>query len=176
MAHEKPIPSKVTVMKHPIHPMVVVFPIAFLTSAFLSDLAFWWLGDEFWALASFWLATGGFVMGVFAAFLGMADFFQLKQARSLVTGWSHFIVAIMALALAGTNVGLRWNDPVEAALPWGIFVSAVMALMVGIAGWLGGSLTFEHGIGTYEREPDGEDERPPARAGTAAGRMAPPRE
>lgn len=148
-AHDKPIPSKVAIMQHPLHPMVVVFPIAFLMGTFVTDAVFWWRGDAFWAQMSFWLATAGFVMGVLAALLGMADFFQMREVRRHVAGWSHFIAGIMALALAGTNVGLRWDDPVGTALPWGIFVSAVMVLVVGVTGWLGGTLTFRHGIGTY---------------------------
>lgn len=153
-AHEKPIPSKVAFMKHPLHPIVVVFPIAFLIFAFVTDAVFWWRGEEFWAQVSFWLALTGFSLGLVAALLGAADFMLVPEARRHVAAWSHFMVAVMTLALAGTNVALRWEDPVGAVLPWGILVSAMMAMMVSITGWLGGTLTFRHGIGTYIHDTD----------------------
>lgn len=146
---EGPVPSKVTLMHHPLHPMVVVFPIAFLMFTVVTDAAYWYLRDPFWAQVSFWLVAAGFTFGVLAALLGLADFVLVKEARREVTGWSHMIVGIMTLSLAGANVQLRWDDPVAAALPWGLFLSTLMALTVSLTGWLGGTLTFRHGIGTY---------------------------
>lgn len=154
-------------MQHPLHPIAVVFPTAFLIATPVTDVAFWLRGDPFWALASFWLATSGFVMGVLAALLGMAEFLLVKEVRSRLAGWTHLISALMALALAGANVQLRLEDPAGAVLPWGMVLSLVMALMVSVAGWIGGTLTFGHGIGTYvhrhdeheqgRKEPAGEE-------------------
>lgn len=152
--HEKPIPSKVAIHQHPLHPMSVHFPIAFLGFAPLADLAFWWLGDVFWAQAAFWMIAAGFAMGVVAALLGTADFILVRAVRRHVAGWSHFIAAIMALSLAGANLMLRLDDPVGSALPWGLFTSLATLLVLGFAGWLGGTLTFRHGIGTYVHEID----------------------
>jgi len=152
LPHDKPIPSRVAILQHPLHPMVVVFPISFLQSTLISDGLFWWLGNDFWALVSFWLTAAGLTMGCIAALLGFADFLLMKQVRQHIAAWSHMIVGIMVLALAATNLQLRWDDPAAAVLPWGIVVSAVLTLMVMVAGWLGGTLTFRHGIGTYVHE------------------------
>lgn len=154
LPHDKPIPSRVTLMAHPLHPMVVVFPISFLQSTLVSDGVYWWLGDDFWAQVSFWLSAAGLAMGCLAALLGLADFLLVKQVRQHVAAWSHMIVGIMVLSLAATNVQLRWDDPASAVLPWGIVVSALLALMVMLTGWLGGTLTFRHGIGTYVGDHD----------------------
>lgn len=147
--HAQPIPSRVAILQHPLHPMVVVFPISFLLSTPVSDMLFWWRGEDFWAQVSFWLSVAGLAMGSLAALLGLADFLLMKQVRQHVAAWSHMIVGIMVLSLAATNLNLRWDDPASAVLPWGMVVSVVLALMVMIAGWLGGTLTFRHGIGTY---------------------------
>lgn len=147
--HEHPTPSKVAFLQHPLHPMVVVFPVAFLLSVVATDAVFWWRGEAFWALASFWLSAAGFVTGVLAALLGFADFVQMKEVRRQVTGWSHFVVGIMTLSLAGANAQMRLDDPVGAVLPWGIVLSTAMMVMVIVTGWLGGTLTFRYGIGTY---------------------------
>jgi len=157
--HDHPTPSKVAIMQHPLHPMVVVFPIAFLMSVVCTDAVFWWRGDAFWAFASFWLSAAGFAMGVLAALLGFADFVQIKEARRHVVGWSHFMVGIMTLSLAGANVQLRIDDPVGAVLPWGIVLSTAMIVTVAVTGWLGGTLTFRHGIGTYSDESGGNEPR-----------------
>jgi uncharacterized membrane protein len=155
--HDEPTPSRVAFLKHPLHPMTVVFPIAFFTATPAADLTFWLRGDPFWALAAFWLATAGFVLGIVAALLGIAEFLLMKEVRNRLAGWTHLVTGLMALALAGANVQLRLADPVAAVLPWGILLSAAMALMVGVAGWIGGTLTFGHGIGTYVHGHDAHD-------------------
>lgn len=152
--HDHPIPSRVAILQHPLHPMVVVFPISFLLSTLVSDAVFWWRGEEFWAQVSFWLSASGLTLGCLAALLGLTDFLLMNRVRQHVAAWSHMIVGILVLSLAATNLQLRWDDPVSAVLPWGIVVSAVLALMVMVTGWLGGTLTFRHGIGTYVHEHD----------------------
>jgi uncharacterized membrane protein len=152
------IPSTVAIMQHPIHPMAVVYPIALLSLVLPSDLVFWFTGDPFWARVSYWLVLGGLVMGLFAGSIGMIDFFTMKRVRSHVSGWSHFISAIVLLALAGANLQQRWVDHEAAVLPWGVMLSAAMAVVVGVTGWLGGTLTFGHAIGSFEHEQDNEHE------------------
>lgn len=149
---DETVPSKIAFRKHPLHPMAVVFPVAFLLTAPLTDLAFWFFGDPFWALASFWLTVAGFVMGVVAALLGLAEFILIKAIRTRLDSWTHMLAAVMALALAAANAQLRVNDPVGAVLPWGVLLSTVMALMVCVTGWIGGTLTFKHGIGIFVHE------------------------
>jgi len=162
---DKPIPSRVAILQHPLHPMLVVFPISFLTFTLVTDVVFWWRGDVFWAQLSFWLCAAGLTLGILAASLGLSDFLLMKKVREHVAAWSHMIVGIMVLSLAATNLQLRWDDPVGAVLPWGLLTSAVLALMVSVAGWLGGTLTFRHGIGTYVKatgEVSGDAKQPEA--------------
>uniref|UniRef100_UPI002ED89BD0 DUF2231 domain-containing protein n=1 Tax=Novilysobacter viscosus TaxID=3098602 RepID=UPI002ED89BD0 len=101
--YTRKVPSVMALHKHPIHPMLVVFPIAFLGTMFLTDMAYVLRGDEFWALVSFWLNLGGLVMGVIAGAIGMGDFMILREVRNHVSAWSHFIAAVMLLALAAAG-------------------------------------------------------------------------
>ena len=94
--------------------------------------------------------------------LGFADFVQMKEVRRHVTGWSHFVVGIMTLSLAGANAQMRMDDPVGAVLPWGMVLSTAMMVMVVVTGWLGGTLTFRYGIGTYSVATSDEDPSPPS--------------
>src|SRR3954471_17500016 len=87
----KDAPSTAAVGGHPIHPMLIPFPIAFLCGALATDLAFWGTGDSFWARNSFWLLAAGLVTGVLAALFGLIDFLTIPRARSLAAAWVHFI-------------------------------------------------------------------------------------
>lgn len=52
-------PTFVAIARHPIHPMVVPFPIAFLMIIVVTDFAYLWTEDEFWGRVSLWLAGAG---------------------------------------------------------------------------------------------------------------------
>lgn len=144
--------SFVAIAGHPIHPMLVTFPIAYLLGAFASDLAFWWTGDIFWARVSIWVIGIGLLMGSLAALAGMLDFMLVREIRRHITSWSHFLAAIMMLALTAANWWMRVPDAAGGVLPWGIFLSGISAGALSFAGWLGGKLVFEHNVGTGEEE------------------------
>jgi uncharacterized membrane protein len=147
-------PTKVAVAGHPLHPMLVTFPIAFLLGAFAADLAFWYTADPFWARMAVWLIGAGAVMGTLAAVTGTVELLAVPGIRRRGAAWSHFIAAVMLLSVAFANLFFRIGDPVEAVLPWGLYLSALGALLVALAGWLGGTLVFEHQIGVVEDDGD----------------------
>lgn len=151
------VESVVAIAKHPIHPMLVTFPIAFLSMVVVTDVLFLWLGATFWAELSFWLNVAGLGFGVLAGIFGTLDMMSIRVVRRHVSAWNHFIVAVMVLAMAAMGVWLRLPDHAAAVWPWGLLSSSMMALLVMVAGWLGGTLSFRHGIGVYG---DGESEVP----------------
>lgn len=140
--------SSMALAGHPIHAMLVSFPIAYLLGGLASDLAFWWNGDPFWAHMSLWLIGAGFFAGSLAAVFGTLDFLLVREIRHHISSWSHFLAAVMLLAIAAANWWWRVADPVAHVLPWGVFLSGVSALSLSVAGWFGGKLVFEHKVGT----------------------------
>ena len=150
---------------HPIHPLLVPFPIAFLVGAFLTDLVFWQSADPFWARGSEWLLGAGIVMGALAAIAGLTDFLTISRARSLTAGWVHFLGNAAALLIALWNLLRRTGgDPGAAVVPNGIILSAIVVAIFLVTGWLGGELVFRHRIGVV-----GEDHEPvPSALGTPA--------
>jgi uncharacterized membrane protein len=146
-AYRTGVPSTAAVAGHPIHPMLVPFPIAFLVGALLTDLAFWGTSDAFWARASFWLVAAGLVMGAVAAIAGLIDFLTIERARSLTAAWVHFLGNALALLLALWNLVHRLGDVGAAVLPTGIILSAVVVVIFLVTGWLGGELAYRYGIG-----------------------------
>jgi uncharacterized membrane protein len=138
--------SRAAINGHPIHPMLVPFPIAFLVGALASDAAFWWTADPFWARASLWLAGAGLVTGALAAIFGLIDFLAIRHVRSLTAAWVHFLGNGGAMLLTLWSVLHRYGDPAAGVLPLGLILSAVVVATLGITGWLGGELTFRHRV------------------------------
>ena len=132
---------------HPVHPMLVNFPIAFLFAGLPSDLAFYVTQDPFWARMSLWLIGTGFAMGLLGALFGTLDFLLVEGVRRHTSSWTHFLLGVMLLAIACTNWWMRLEDAAAAVLPWGLFLSAITSLSVAATGWMGGKLVFEHNIG-----------------------------
>lgn len=144
--------SQMTFFGHPIHPMLVTFPIAFFSAVPLTDLAFCWLADPFWARMSFWLLAAGVAMGGLAALVGAADFSLVRDIRRYLSSWNHFLAAIVTMALGAVNLLQRLGDHQIAVLPWGLALSALTVIMLGMAGWLGGKMVFEHNLGPGQPE------------------------
>lgn len=145
------IPSTAAVHGHPLHPMVVPFPIAFLVGALLTDVLYLWGGNLFWAQCSYWLLWAGLAMGLVAAMLGVADFFGDERIRSKLVARIHFAGNAAVIALAAINIGVRSPGTAEGLYPEGITLSTVVALILGVTGWLGGELAYRHRVGVVPR-------------------------
>jgi uncharacterized membrane protein len=129
---------------------LVSFPIAFLTGALVTDLVYWITTEAFWAQASFWLIVAGLVMGLLAAVLGLVDFLTIERARAYLAGWIHAGGNVAAMVLTAVSLLLRLDDPAAAVLPWGLILSAVTAVLLGVTGWYGGELAYRHKVGVVD--------------------------
>ena len=138
--------SVVAVVGHPIHVMMVHFPIAFVMATLVIDLAYWWSGDVFFVRAGLWSTGVAFWMGVAASLVGIAALLLVRGIRLHEASWSHAVAAMTLVAIAGANWGMRMLDPAT-ILPHGLALSALGSVMVGFAGWHGGKLVFDHGVG-----------------------------
>lgn len=140
------IPSTVAIAGHPLHPVIVTFPIAFLVTAFATDAAYWLTDDSFWARVSIWLVGGGLVSGVLAALIGMLDFIRIGRVRERRAGWAHMTLNVAVLLLTVVNFLLRLNNLEGAVLPTGLVISAIVSGLLGISGWYGGELVYRHKV------------------------------
>lgn len=156
--HERGIPSTAAIADHPVHPMLIPFPIAFLVGAFAADLAFWGTADVFWTRVAVWLVGAGLVTGVLAAAVGFVDFITIERARSHTAGWIHLIGNVIVLVLAFITLLLRVDDVEGAVLPWGVLLTGCITVGLMVSGWYGGELAYRHKIGVSEphhaSEPD----------------------
>jgi len=143
---KQPITSTIAFAGHPIHAMLVHFPIAFVIATLGVDVFYWWSADPFWVQVSVWSASAAFVSGVLAAVVGTLELLAVPGIRVRVASWNHAIAAMVLVAIAGANAGLRLYYP-EQILPNGLMLSVLASLATAFAGWHGGKLVFDHGIG-----------------------------
>lgn len=139
--------TKIAIASHPVHAMMVAFPIAAAFGTLGADLFYWWTGDPFWLRASLWATGSGFWFGVMAGIAGTIELLVVPGIRIRTASWTHFIFAMTLLSVLGANWGLRLHDEGQ-VLPWGVLLSIVSAGMTGLTGWHGGKLVFDYQIGT----------------------------
>ena len=148
------VSSTAAVVGHLIHPMLMAFSIAFLTSALATDLAFWGTGDPFWVSASAWLLLAGVVMGAIAAAVGVREFVIMSRVRLLTVGWLHFVGNAAAILFALSNFLYRIGDDAGAVVPLGIIRSAIVVAILLCTGWFGSEGVFRHRFGMIRGKVD----------------------
>lgn len=141
------IPSVAKIFGHPIHPMLVPFPIAFLCALPVTDIVYLRTGDHFWSGASWWLCLAGIVGGLVAALAGATDFWGRKRIREYRAAWLHFLGNLVAVLLSVLNLWLRWHEPAMIDMSKCVILSFVVLAILGVTGWLGGELSYRYRIG-----------------------------
>jgi uncharacterized membrane protein len=135
---------------HPIHPMVIAFPIACFVLTFLSDLAFYATSNEFWASASLWLLGVGLITAAFASVTGLIDAFGDAKVRRLSDTRFHAAGNALALLVALYNWYSRYEQGSSAVIPTGVVLSGVVVLLLGFTAWKGGEMVFRHRVGVAD--------------------------
>ncbi len=139
--------TKIAIAGHPLHAMLVAFPIALAFCTLGADLLYAWTGNTFWSDAAGYAIFGAFALGVLAGMTGTAELLLVRGIRNRSASWTHFILAVMLLSILGTNWMIRIGDPQGAVLPVGLALSLVAAGMTALTGWHGGKLVFDYQIG-----------------------------
>jgi uncharacterized membrane protein len=135
---------------HPLHPMVVPFPIAFFTTALVCDLVFWGSGNAAWSTASIWLLGAGIVMALVAALGGVTDLLGDQRIRDLTAVWWHFIGNLVLVVIEAINWIIRYQGGDGAVLPWGVVLSVVAVGLMLFTGWKGWEMVYLHRVGIAE--------------------------
>jgi uncharacterized membrane protein len=134
---------------HPIHPMLVPFPIVCFIGTLIADIVFINNGDPGWATASRYLLGIGLVMAALAAFAGLTDFMGDDRIRRSGDALKHMIANVAAVVLEIVNFFIRLRS--DQQIPHtGVILSAVVVLILLYSGWKGGDLVFRHGIGVRD--------------------------
>lgn len=144
--------SAASIKGHPIHPMLIPFPIAFFIGAFVADVAgLLWENAALWLVGGY-LAVGGIVMAVAAAVPGAVDYFRTVppdssgKQRALRHGLSNsgaLVLFILGLVVRG---GIEVPPTVLSLLAW-----AIGLVLLAMGGWMGGTLVYRNQIGIDHR-------------------------
>lgn len=142
-----PIHSRMAIAGHPLHPVLIHFPVAALIGLAGTDIGYLLSEDDFWARAGLWLAGVGAVGGWCSGAVGLLDLLLVPRIRRLISAWCHAVFAVMLLSLATLNWLLRSDDPASAIWPWGLYLSLLTTGLVAVTGFLGGKLVYEYAVG-----------------------------
>lgn len=144
--------SRAHLRSHPIHPMLVAFPIGLWVASFAFDIFGRALQDPTIWGAGFYCAIGGCVGAVLAAIPGVIDLFSVVPPKSSAKtrGLIHGVVNTLVLVLFMAELFYRGGAdtrPDKIAL----IVSLVGVSLLGYSGWLGGTLAYRNQIGVDHR-------------------------
>jgi uncharacterized membrane protein len=144
--------SSANLFGHPIHPMLIPFPIVLFVATFVCDLAFWQSSLSIWIIAATWLLGAGLIMAALAAVAGMTDFLGDKRIRDIGAAWKHAIGNVMAVAISLFNFYWHYSHAASAVLPVGFVASGVVVGLLLFTGWMGGEMVYRHRVAVYDKE------------------------
>lgn len=142
--------SRASIAGHPIHPMLVPFPIALWVFSLVADAIYLWRGNTGWEWMASWTLLAGCLGAVAAAVFGIIDYFAITDKKvSNIAAWHARFNVLALLLFAGSwymRRGVDFENP-NGKLTIPIALSVAGVIVVTISGWLGGELVFKHGVG-----------------------------
>ena len=142
--------STASIAGHPIHPMLVPFPIAFFVATFACDIAFWRTGDAYWATSAQWLLGAGLVMAALAAVMGLIDVAGEPRIRALHDVWWHAGGNVLMVLIQAFSWYSRYTEGAAAVVPLGLVLSLVAVLIMLFTGWKGWQMVYRHHVGVAD--------------------------
>ena len=142
--------STASIFGHPIHPMLIPFPIAFFVGTFACDLAFSYSINPAWVTASIWLLGAGLIMATLAALFGLTDVLGDAQIRNLNAVWLHAAGNVVVVMIELFNWYSRYEHGEAVVLPTGIILSLIVVLILLFTGWKGWEMVYRHRVGVAD--------------------------
>lgn len=139
--------SRIHFKTHPVHPILAAFPIAFLTGALIFDLLFYFYGNDALSQTAYFLTIAGIAGGLLAAIPGVIDLLSTVPPKSSARtrGIKHGVLNTIVLLLFGCALIIRSNNTTE--LLQLLAIEGLGVILMGISGFLGGTLVYRNQIG-----------------------------
>jgi uncharacterized membrane protein len=160
--------TKARIAGHPIHPMLIAFPVALYAATVATLIAHVATGDSFWYRAAMWSNIAGVVMATVAALPGLIDLLGLpRHSRARATGLRHAAFNVLALGLfavsavmlvrnAGGTLNIATGEyTLDVAAPLALSILGVLSTVA--AGWLGWTMVQTHHVGVKPARSDRAD-------------------
>jgi uncharacterized membrane protein len=142
------VESRVKLLGHPVHPMLVVFPLGLFIAAVIFDGIYLWRGSAMFASVAYWNIAAGIIGGLAAAVFGLIDWLAIPSGTrakriGLLHGGSNVVVVLIFAAVWWIRA-----DAPDLTPTTNVFLLEVAALAIGsVAGWLGGELVDRLAVG-----------------------------
>src|SRR3954453_13800547 len=106
--------SKIKIAGHPVHPMLIAYPVAFYTATLACYIAYSSNHDVFWFKAGYVANLAGIVMAALAALPGFMDWLNISaNSKAKKTGMFHLLCNVVALVLYAVCFFIqkdKWNN------------------------------------------------------------------
>jgi uncharacterized membrane protein len=142
--------DRVRIANHPIHPMLIPFPIGLWIFSLVADIIYMAGGNPAWSTVAYYSMAGGIVGAVVAAVPGFMDYLAMTASRVKSLALRHMLFNVIALVLFIWNFLLR--EPGAAVSGFPFFLSIAGVLLILASGWLGGHMVYVHGMAVDETE------------------------
>jgi len=138
--------SPASFRNHPIHPMLVAFPIALWIFSLICDFIYH-AGPHnvFWKGVAFYTMVAGVIGALLAAVPGFIDYLSLRDRQVKRIATTHMTLNLIVVALFLFNLGIRYNASPDNEF-FGVVLSVIAIAILAVSGWLGGSLVYVHGV------------------------------
>jgi uncharacterized membrane protein len=142
--------SRAKLLGHPIHQMLIVFPLGLLAMAVVFDIIAIALGDGYWSEIGYWMIAAGVVTGLLAAPFGFIDWLAIPAGtRAKRIGAVHGLGNVAVVLLFAVSWLMRGDDP-TAPTTLALVMSFAAGGLALFTGWLGGELVDRLAVGVDE--------------------------
>jgi len=142
--------SPASIGGHPVHPMIIPFPIALWVFSLVADLIYLWRGNPVWKdWIAFYALLAGIIGAAAAAIPGLIDWLSITdRAVVKIANW-HARLNVIALLVFAASFYLRTTGGASLingnyTIP--VALSVLGVVLITISGWLGGEMVFKHGV------------------------------
>ena len=142
--------SRYKLLGHPIHAILIPYPLALLSTAAVFDVVGLLIGDGTWHAAAYLMIAAGVLVGLAAGLFGALDWLGVpRETRARSVGFSHGSGNVVVLVIFIVSWLLRTGRVEDPGLV-PVALAVVGAGILGVTGWLGGELPYRLRIGIDE--------------------------
>ena len=146
-----------SISKHPLHPMLIVFPIGLWIFSLACDfIRLVGASGGAWLTVAFYSMVGGLIGALCAAIPGLIDLLYYKGGAAPVKkiALTHMAINLSVVAIYAINIWLRASEPapVSSTMRIPVLLSIIGVALLCVSGWLGGQMVHVYGVGVEGRE------------------------
>lgn len=136
--------TRASIAGHPLHPMLIPLPIGLWLFSLICDLfSLAPNATENWQTVAYFSMAGGVIGAFVAAVPGIIDMLSLPAPQKRIA-LMHMSINAAVIVLYLINLWQRSHGD-QSLLP--LWLSLAGVALLGVSGWLGGKMVYEHGVG-----------------------------